>query len=396
MTDGRTSGVWRLDMKQLDRAARLAMRGAGRTGRNPLVGCVIADAGGSVIAGAWHNREGGPHAEAAALAIARKRNPDAARGGTAWVTLEPCSHHGRTPPCHAALLDAGIARVVYGQQDPNPTAAGGAAALQAAGVRVVHCPDHAGSRLVSLPFLRLTQSGRPVVIAKWAQTLDGHVATRSGHSQWISSKPSRRMVHRWRSMVDAILTGIGTIKADDPRLTVRGVAARRPHEGAVRVVVDARLETPTSARILASAAESPIIIACGEQVVEQERARVQSLRDRGAEILPIPVTDNGRLDLRHLMAELAQRSIQTVLTEAGPRLLGGLLAANLVDACATFIAPKILADGDAYSAVSGVESTSMSAAMRLAPLVVRRRADDLLVISVVSSRLNRAVGESPE
>ena len=220
-----------LDRSRLEHAARLALRGHGEAEPNPSVGCVIADASGRVVSEGRTDRVGGPHAEVVALRGAGK----AARGGTAWVTLEPCNHHGRTPPCVDAMIDAGVARIVIGTRDPNPVAAGGLDRLRAAGIEVVLRDDVDSVRRLHASFRHRIGTGRPWVVAKWAETADGDLVAPPGRPRTISSRASHRLVHRERGRVDAILTGIGTVLADDPRLDAR---VRRPRRRPIRVVVD--------------------------------------------------------------------------------------------------------------------------------------------------------------
>ncbi|RME72294.1 MAG: bifunctional diaminohydroxyphosphoribosylaminopyrimidine deaminase/5-amino-6-(5-phosphoribosylamino)uracil reductase RibD [Planctomycetota bacterium] len=264
------------------RAVELAARGLGRVEPNPPVGAVCVREG-RVVGEGWHERFGGPHAERRALEAAG----GAARGATLYVTLEPCAHHGKTPPCTDAILAAGCRRVVYACADPNPEAAGGARRLEAAGVEVAHRPLPEAERLLA-PFLVRVREGRPWVIAKWAMSLDGRIATRTGHARWISGELSRQRVHERRAQVDAVLVGIGTALADDPLLTVRlpaghrvaGATGRPP----LRVVVDTRARLPLTSRLVASAREAPVLVAVGRQAPAPARAALQAA---GCEVLEV-------------------------------------------------------------------------------------------------------------
>ncbi|GAB4170238.1 MAG: bifunctional diaminohydroxyphosphoribosylaminopyrimidine deaminase/5-amino-6-(5-phosphoribosylamino)uracil reductase RibD [Rhodocyclaceae bacterium] len=306
------------------RALRLARRGLDTTTPNPRVGCVLV-AGDAIVGEGWHERAGEPHAEIHALRAARER----ARGATAYVSLEPCTHHGRTPPCVDALVEAGVARVVAAMEDPNPVVAGeGLARLNAAGIETACGLLHDEARELNIGFVSRMTRGRPWLRLKVAASLDGRTALADGRSQWITSPEARRDAHAWRARSCAILTGIGTVRADDPRLTVRDVPATRQP---LRVVVDSRLETPPGARLLEGG--GTLIAAAIE-----ERSRIAALRARGAEVVLLP-DGCGRVDLPGLMSELGRRGINEVLCEAGARLDGALLAAGLADEALIYLAP---------------------------------------------------------
>lgn len=336
------------DRLMLERATRRALRGHGEAEPNPSVGCVIADADGRVVGEGRTRHPGGPHAEIEAIRGAGA----AARGGTAWVTLEPCNHHGKTPPCVDAIIAAGIARVVVGSPESNDFASGGMARLREAGIEVVLRPDVDSVRRLHASFHGRVSTGRPWVIAKWAETHDGALSTPPGVSPWISGPRSIRMVHRERGRTDAILTGIGTILADDPRLDAREVRRRRTP---MRVIVDPDLDTPPTALILKTAG-GPVLIACRNDPDDDlHRMRSEQLAAAGATILPIEVPPDsgmresasenlrgrfsaGRLGslLRHLAED---HDVATVLTECGAGLLQGLFEADLIDATLVFTAP---------------------------------------------------------
>ena len=370
---GRLMTTTLLDLERdhalLDLAVRAALRGHGHVEPNPMVGCVISSTSGDIIAAEHHRVHGGPHAEALALRSAG----DAARGATMHVTLEPCDHVGRTGPCTDAVITAGISRVVIGHRDPNPEATGGIERLRAAGIEV-ELVDHPGSRHLLEPFrVRHTQR-RPWVLAKWAQTLDGHLATRTGHSQWISSPRSRAMVHRERGRVDAILTGIGTVLADDPRLTARSGRARRV---ARRVVIDPMLQLPEDAQLVQTIDEAPLTIACLDTTSTEQHNR---LRERGVDIIALPEYDGG-LDVRQVLESLLEsHDIMTVLVEAGPGVLSRLADAGCIDAAAVFIAPTLLGDEQATPILRDRTPRTIADGVDLQVRQMHRREDDLVVL----------------
>lgn len=310
------------------RAITLASRGLGTTSPNPVVGCVLLDPDGEIVGEGFHAYAGGPHAEIVALAQAGTR----ARGGTAVVTLEPCDHTGRTGPCSLALIQAGIARVVVAVPDPNPIASGGAATLRAAGVQVEIGLRAAEAEAGNVAWLTSMRRGWPYVIWKFAATLDGRSAAADGSSMWITSEAARMDVHALRGTVDAVLVGVGTVLADDPRLTARNLrdgtlAIRQP----LRVVVDSTGRTPADARVRDGAART--WIATAEEV--------------GA-------GPDGRVDLPALLAELHHRGVRAALLEGGPRLAGAFLAAGLVDKVVGYVAPKLLGAGPTALLDAGV------------------------------------------
>lgn len=308
------------------RALQLAARGLYTTTPNPRVGCVIVKDG-AVIGEGWHQRAGEPHAEVHALAAAGA----AARGATAYVSLEPCSHHGRTPPCTEALIRAGVARVVAAMRDPNPMVAGdGIGMLTLAGIQAEVGLLEADARALNAGFISRMSRQRPWVRLKTAATLDGKTALANGQSQWITGAAARADVQRLRARACAILTGSGTVLADDPRMTVREFdIGRQP----LRVVVDSALRTPASAAIL------PALVVCHHADAAQRAA----LEDAGAEVIELPATD-GRVDLAALLVALAQRGINEVHVEAGAGLNGALLAAGLVDEWIAYVAPMAVGD----------------------------------------------------
>ncbi len=315
------------------RALRLAERGLFTTTPNPRVGCVIV-ADGEVVGEGWHVRAGGRHAEVHALQAAGEK----AAGATAYVTLEPCSHHGRTPPCVEALLAAGVARVVAAMQDPNPQVAGsGLASLHAAGVRTECGLLAAEAGEINIGFVARMTRCRPWLRLKLAASLDGKTALRNGASQWLTGPAARQDGHRWRARACAILTGIGTVRHDDPQLNVRGVEGfagelRQP----LKVVVDSRLELSPDARLLR---DGQVLVAAALV----DRAKVDALAQRGAEVLLLP-GPGGRVDLAALLDELSRRGINEVHGEAGFALGGSLLDAGLVDELLLYLAPCLVGD----------------------------------------------------
>ena len=309
------------------RALALAERGLYSTMPNPRVGCVIVR-NGEVVGEGFHVRAGEPHAEVHALRGAGAL----AEGGTAYVTLEPCSHFGRTPPCSDALIKAGIRRVICAMQDPNPLVSGrGLQRLRDAGIEVLCNLREAEARALNEGFISRMERGRPWLRIKSAASLDGRTALANGQSQWITGEASRSDAQHWRARSCAILTGIGTVLADAPRLTVRGIdTPRQP----LRVIVDSQLRCPSDALVLANG--HALIATC-----VQETTRHQIYQDQGVEVLCLPENE-GRIDLPALMNELGRRGINEVLTEAGATLNGALISAGLADALLLYLAPSLL------------------------------------------------------
>lgn len=346
------------DSTYMKRALVLAKRGQGWVEPNPMVGCVIVKKD-VVIGEGYHRIFGGPHAEVEALSVVKGKG---ARGAVVYVTLEPCSHHGKTGPCAEALIEAGVGRVVVGCVDPNPEVAGrGIKKLKRAGVKVEVCGGEAGVAAAGLiePFAKVQTEGLPWVVGKWASTLDGAIATRTGDSQWISNEQSRRWVHQLRGRVDAVVTGIGTVLADDPLMTARGVRLKRI---ARRVVVDPRLRIPLDGKLVGSVEVAPLTIATAKGGGAKRKAT--QLRKRGVEIIELPVIKNKRgsggsgggggggggkkvLNLKPLMRHLVKAHGATnVLLEGGPGVMGSMMAQDLVDELAVFIGPKLLGDAN--------------------------------------------------
>lgn len=316
------------DHRHMARALELAAQGLYTTTPNPRVGCVIVN-GGLVVGEGWHAKAGEAHAEPLALAAAGSR----AAGATLYVTLEPCAHHGRTPPCVDALIAAKPARVVAAMQDPNPKTAGrGFDQLRAAGIQVDVGLMAADARELNIGFVSRMTRGTPWVRMKVAASLDGRTALANGQSQWITGAEARRDGHAWRARACAVLTGVGTVKDDDPLLTVRDVATSRQP---LRVVVDSRMQTPLKARVLGP---GTLIAAAGADV-----PRSVALRAQGAEVVVLP-NHEGKVELPDLLQELARRGCNEVHVEAGYKLNGSLIAEGLVDELLVYMAPCILGD----------------------------------------------------
>lgn len=340
------------DFRWMARALELAARGLFTTTPNPRVGCVIVRDD-QVVGEGWHVRAGEPHAEVHALAMAG----EAARGATAYVTLEPCSHHGRTPPCADALVKAGVKRVVAALSDPNPLVAGrGLQRLRDAGIDTLAGVQEAEARELNIGFISRMTRGRPWLRLKVAATLDGKTALENGVSQWITGDDARRDAHRWRARSCAVLTGIGTVRDDDPQLNVRAIATDRQP---LRVVVDARLDTPLNARLLDG---GPVLIAAAVDNPE----RIAALQRRGADVVVLP-NDGGKVDLNALMQELGRRGLNEVTAESGFKLNGSLLREGCVDELVLYLAPVLV--GDAARGLFNLPALSTLADKR--PLTLR-------------------------
>jgi len=355
------------------RALELAERGRGLTSPNPMVGAVLVAPGGEIVGEGFHARVGGPHAEIEALRAAGPR----ARGTTLYVTLEPCSHHGRTPPCSRAVIDAGVAKVVAATGDPNPLVAGrGLAELRAAGIAVVTGVGAADAERQNRAFLTAMREHRPHVTLKAGMTLDGKIADLHGASRWITGERARQHAHRLRSESDAIVVGIGTVLRDDPELTVR-LGEPWPREP-WRVVLDTAARTPSGARLIRAGQPSRALIAVGAEAPEP---RVRALADSGATIVACRVRD-GRVDLGALLAELFAREVRAVLVEGGGEIHGAFLDAGLVDRVAMFAAPLLIGGRGATPVVGGA-GRELKSAVRLGGFAVTTLGDDLLIAADV-------------
>jgi len=355
-------------------AARAALRAFGHAEPNPMVGCAIVKDN-QLLAAGHHRKFGSLHAERDALARCRELGHDPT-GATAYVTLEPCCHTGKQPPCTEALIEAGIARVVAARPDPGLESGGGFSVLRAAGIECRFCDADPLAVGVGEPFVHRLETGRPWVIAKWAQTLDGRVATRTGESRWISSPQARARVHRLRGRVDAILTGVGTVLADDPMLNARPTrqSDAEPRRIARRVVVDSSLRTPTGSKLVRTAREIPLTIYAGEV----GSAQAEPFVNAGAEVVEGPGV---RPNLRDVLEDLhARLGVATVLVEAGPILLGSLFEHDLIDQAVVHLAPTVMGDTHARAAVEGRDVPELAMAKRLKLCTARRFGPDLELV----------------
>jgi diaminohydroxyphosphoribosylaminopyrimidine deaminase/5-amino-6-(5-phosphoribosylamino)uracil reductase len=337
------------------RALELAARGIGRVEPNPPVGAVLVDSSGQLLAEGWHQTCGGLHAEVHALSLCPQPPP----GATLFVTLEPCNHWGKTPPCTDAVLSAGIRRVVIALRDPARHAPlAGVERLRQAGVDVEVGLLEDEARHLAAPFLKRVTTGRPFVHAKWAMTLDGKIATASGESRWISGPQSRAAVHELRGRMDAILVGIGTALADDPLLTARPAGLRV----ATRIVLDSSARLPLTSRLVQTATEAPVLLCTSSAVTREIR---QSFEQAGVEVLSLPGDGRGRLDLAALLDELGHREMTNVLIEGGAHLLGTAFDRSLVDEVHVFVAPLIVGGARSPSPVAGTGRACLADADQL-------------------------------
>ncbi len=351
------------DHAHMARALRLAAKGAYTTKPNPLVGCVIAH-GEQVVGEGWHERAGEPHAEVHALGAAGER----ARGATAYVTLEPCAHTGRTGPCSQALVQAGVARVVAAMRDPFPQVDGaGFARLQAAGIEVANGLMETQARALNRGFLSRVERGRPWLRVKLAASLDGRSALASGESKWISGEASRLDVQHWRARCGAIVTGAGTVLADDPSLTVR-LGDDTPFVAPLRVVLDPGLATVARGRVREGDAPTLYLHA----------PDAKPPRGLDAQLAAVPVRE-GRIDLQAVLALLAERGVNEIQLEAGATLAGAFLAQGLVDEVLLYVAPVLLGQ-DARPLFDGLSIDAMADKLRLEVIDVRRLGEDTRVL----------------
>ena len=361
-------------LKYMAWALELAARGLGRTSPNPAVGAVVV-AGEQIVGEGFHVAPGEAHAEVVALGEAVGR----AAGAELYVTLEPCSTYGRTPPCTDAIISAGVSRVIYACRDCDRRNAGQAdEVLGAAGVEVVCGPREEEARELNEAYFKHNQTGRPFVTVKLACTLDGKIATRDADSKWITGGEAREFVHTLRDRSDAVMVGRGTARADHPALTTR--LGRADARDALRVVVDSAAGTPPCAKVVAGPSAAPCIIAVSarEMLNGDVQERAAELAEAGAEILELEESDGG-IDLRELLAELGSRDIMSVLAEGGGRLVGGLVRENLVDKFLFFDAPKIIGDEKAVSAVRGLDIRNIADAYRVRIHRVEQIGEDVLV-----------------
>lgn len=347
-----------------------ARRAFGRTSPNPMVGCVVVK-GGEVLATGFHSGPGRAHAEVDAL---RKLESRQLAGSEVYVNLEPCCHHGRTPPCTDALLEAGVERVYVGIEDPDPRVSGeGIARLRQAGVDVVVGVLPEKSRQLNRAYITYMNEGRPWVAAKWAMSLDGKIGTRTGHSAWITGEAARQRVHQYRDVYDAIMVGTGTLRADNPRLTCRIDGGHDP----IRVVLDARLEAPLDSNVYAGGDDAPqTLVAVG---AEADAERVETLGRRGLEVLELQSDPRGWLPVRPLLARLAERGIVRLFVEGGGGLLGSLYDEELIDHVHTFVSPKLIGGTEAISPLAGLGCGTVDEGGRLEDPSVEVVGSDVLI-----------------
>jgi diaminohydroxyphosphoribosylaminopyrimidine deaminase / 5-amino-6-(5-phosphoribosylamino)uracil reductase len=350
-------------------ALELAEKGRGYTAPNPMVGAVVVKDG-QVVGQGYHQAPGGPHAEVNAIAAAG----GAARGADLYVNLEPCNHTGRTPPCTAAILAAGIRRVVMAMADPNPDVAGGGRGfLEARGVEVLGGVCEAQALRLNEVFVKFVRTRRPFVALKCAATLDGRIATRTGDARWVTGEPARLFGHRLRHWLDGILVGVKTVRADDPSLTARldGGGGRDP----VRLILDTHLSTPPGAKMLRQKSESDTIIFCQPSA---DPARRRALTAAGARVLAAP-EKGGRIDLAALMKPLAEMGVTSLLIEGGAEVIAAALAADIVDKIYFFYAPKILGGDDGVPICRGPGPALMRQCKPVRDLSVRQLGEDILI-----------------
>lgn len=340
----------------MQRALALAEKGRYGVSPNPMVGALVLDREGRVVGEGAHLQCGGPHAEVLALEAAGRK----ASGGTLVVNLEPCIHYGRTPPCVEAILAAGVARVVIGTRDPNPQVNGkGVEALRQAGVEVIEQIEEASCRALNYRFFTFMTTARPAVVLKMALTLDGKIAARGGRSRWITSEASRRAGYALREEMDAVLVGVGTVLADDPRLSRH--LGLNPNPEVVRVVLDSHLRTPPTVALLSDRPDT-VVFFCLQGAARAERHR---LEERGARVIEVADDGKGRVNLHAVLRELARMGVSSVLVEGGGEVHWSFLREGLVSRLYAFLAPLILGGRDAVPAVGGVGFASPSEGIRL-------------------------------
>jgi diaminohydroxyphosphoribosylaminopyrimidine deaminase/5-amino-6-(5-phosphoribosylamino)uracil reductase len=368
------------DERWMRQALRESAGAVGYTHPNPPVGCVVVRDG-AVVGRGRTQTPPGPHAEVAALRAAG----EAARDATLYVTLEPCNHHGRTPPCVDAILRAGVRRVVIAVRDPHATAAGGVEALRAAGVEVTLDVGAAGAERILAPFLHWARTGTPWVLLKSAMTMDGKIASATGASRWITGPVARAYTHRLRRRLGAVMAGIGTALADDPLLDVRQTHSSRPlPPPPVRIIVDSRLRLPLTSRLVRTAGETPLIVVCAEGADVQAMGALRAL---GAEVLPVAPRE-GRPDLAIVMAALGARGISGILLEGGSELAFSVLETGCVQEVLYFIAPRLMGGRHAPTPLGGAGFASPAEAAPVAGLTVRRCGVDIVLQGRVAAAGN--------
>lgn len=359
------------DARFMKQVLSLARKGWGYTSPNPMVGALVVKDG-AVVGRGYHEMVGGPHAEVNALVDAGER----ARGATLYVNLEPCNHHGRTPPCTQAILEAGIARVVVAMEDPNPGVAGGGnALLRSQGIAVTTGVMETEARRLNEIFIKFVTTQQPFVILKCAATLDGRIATRTGDSRWVTGKKARAQVHEIRHGVDAIMVGIGTVINDNPRLTTRLSGGRKGLDP-IRIILDTKLSIPEDAQVLkAGASDADTILVTGDAVSTAKR---KVLRSRGIKVLEAPLREGG-INLNSLVNRLGYIGISSVLVEGGSRVVASVLRSRIVDKILFFYAPKILGGSDGVPISAGPGPDYMRQCVPIRDMSVRGVGDDFLV-----------------
>jgi diaminohydroxyphosphoribosylaminopyrimidine deaminase/5-amino-6-(5-phosphoribosylamino)uracil reductase len=368
MTERNSTPIDELFMR---RALRLAVKGAGRVSPNPLVGAVIVRDG-RIIGEGYHRRYGENHAEINAIA----NTTEEVAGATFYVNLEPCSHYGRTPPCVDALIACSPGRIVVGTSDPNPLVSGrGIAALRGSGIEVTVGVLDEECRALNEVFFKYIRTGLPFVTVKFAQTLDGRIATAAGHSRWISSLPSLRFAHRLRSVHDAILVGADTLRQDDPELTCRLVRGKNP----LRIVIDSRLRSSPDARIFTDGKSNPAILAATHGAPKERRRRFEKM---GIEVLQLGEDPAGRVNLSELLAILGKRRVSSLLVEGGAAVITSFLKENLTDRIIVVLAPKIIGTG--LNAVGDLGVKLMDDALPLSYRRITCKGDDLIIEARIS------------
>ena len=370
------------DIHFMHRALELARRGEGRVEPNPMVGCVLVRDG-RIVGEGFHDKYGGPHAEVEAIRSASERGGEGARGADCYVTLEPCSHHGKTPPCTSAVLAAGIRRVVVAMRDPNPVVDGrGLTILRDAGLEVRENVLETESRKLNAPYLTLLEKRRPWVIAKWAMTLDGRTASRTGSSRWISGEKSRETVHRLRARMDGILVGAGTVEKDDPTLTARLPNGETPLRTPLRIVLDDRLTISRESRLVRTARETPVLIVTDSHA---DRKKMETLQNLGCEVLPVH-SDSNDNPIRHreqidvLLKNLGENRMTNLLVEGGSGVFGRFFDLQLIDEIHVFVAPKLIGGGDAVPCVGGLGLPEMESPCMLNDVRIETLDGDIYVM----------------
>jgi diaminohydroxyphosphoribosylaminopyrimidine deaminase/5-amino-6-(5-phosphoribosylamino)uracil reductase len=367
-----------LDGDYMKQALRLARRGLGKTSPNPAVGAIIVKDN-RIIGKGYHHYFGGKHAEVDAIEYARED----VNGATMYVNLEPCCHYGKTPPCVDAIIRSNIAEVIVGTLDPNPEMRGKSIKiLNRQGIKTRVGVLEEECRSLNEAYLKYMTRGIPFVTVKFAQTLDGRIATATGNSQWLSSPASRRLAHKLRTQHDAIMVGIGTVITDNPQLTVRLVRGRNP----TRVILDSKLRVPLEAKVLTNQEVGPTIIATTSKA---ENDKLSSLRHMGIEVLIVPPDEHGNVTLPHLLEALGKRGISSVLVEGGSEIITSLLRLKLADKLVAIVAPKLMGKG--IEAVGDLNITDVSQAVKLSFSRTYRSGEDLVIEAKVDPPYQRRV-----